>query len=197
MMRTSTLFAATLISLVSLSQQAQAQSASLDLATRSTVIRGEVPRVCSLRGVATVINGSNASLASNGVGSATITITQLVNQSGSDGLSQGATLQFEIPATCSVSHDISFGSANGGLTLNGQPGAPDVNGFRNILPYGLTANWNGIDLAGQTNSGGLISRVPDAATGKIIVAINIPAGGTPLVAGSYSDALSISLSPTF
>jgi hypothetical protein len=173
-----------------------AQTVALDLATRNTQIRGEVPRACTITGPALAISASNATFAVSGVGSATITISQLVDPNIGDGTPQAATLQFEIPATCTVSHELNVDSANDGLALGGSLGTAVTDGFRNALPYAITTSWSTLNLSGQTTSGPLIGRVGDAATGNIVVSISIPAGGTPLVAGSYSDSLSINLSPT-
>ena len=80
---------------------------------------------------------------------------------------------------------------NGGLiNVDGTPaGGP----FRSVLPYAVAISWgSGSDTYQSGDPATTISN-GDAATGTVTVTIEIPAGGAPLVAGSYSDQLILEL----
>lgn len=176
---------------------ANAQALDLSNGTRSTQLIGEVPSACSITGAAVQLSSSNATFTPSGLSASKVELTSLVDVGTNAGVSRGASVQFEIPATCTVTHRLLITSGNGGLALNDNGALPPSNGFRSVLPYTITADWGGKNVSGLTSGTGLSTTIEDAATGAVIVQINIPSGGDPLVAGAYSDAVRIDLTPDF
>ena len=84
-------------------------------------------------------------------------------------------------------------SGNGGLVrAGGRRG--DVSGFRQLLPYQVTADWSGQSITGSSVTGTPVTiNSANGAAGQVSLSISIPAGGDPMVAGSYSDSVVIEL----
>ncbi len=148
---------------------------------------GDAPPGCLMQTPSSPTS-DNASVTAASPGSADIVIGQLV---GEDAVPVGATVILSLPAACNQAHTLSLASLNGGLA--NEDGAPGAGGFRSLVPYSVALNWGG---AGQTyESGDPALEVPlgDAASGAVTVTIQIPAGGQPLTAGTYSDQLVLEL----
>lgn len=163
---------------------AQAQSTA---PARQLAFNGEAAAGCLMQ-TPQAPTSDNASVTSSGPGSADIVIGQLV---GDDGISVGATVILTLPAACNQAHILRLVSVNGGLiNVDGTPaGGP----FRSVLPYAVAISWgSGSDTYQSGDPATTISN-GDAATGTVTVTIEIPAGGAPLVAGSYSDQLILEL----
>jgi hypothetical protein len=125
--------------------------------------------------------------------SAQVTVTQLVDPATS--VPQAASVTMRFPVVCNTAHTLTIRTSQGGLVL--QTAAPPPGpGFRNRLGYGVSANWVGQQVSGTSDSGVPVTIVSaNAASGELSVGIQIPAGGAPLEAGTYSDSLVVSLQP--
>lgn len=179
------------------SQQAGAQSlpGGLNLGNAAAgselQITGLAPQACII--AAPSQNGlANATL-SAGPTSARIVVTKLVDPATSVPLA--ATINMAFPVVCNGAHRMTVETRDGGLILQ-QAAPPPGPGFRNRLGYRVTAMW-----AGQQAQGSTDSRVPveidtsNGAAGELLLTIQIPAGGEPLVAGMYSDSIVLNLQP--
>lgn len=187
MMRKALILAAVLLAPgAALAQTVQTGTGRLDLI-------GEAPSACLVSAPASAV-GSNASFALTGAQSAQINITQLVDQTTAQ--PRAASISLAVPIICNTAHRLIITTTNGGLARVGaishNPGS--VNGFREFLPYQVTANWSGQNVTGgsQTLSPVNISTT-DGAAGQLSLTIDVPAGGDPLVAGVYSDSVVIEL----
>lgn len=131
----------------------------------------------------------NASATELVTGSANIVVTRLV---GDDGVPLGAEIVLSMPSACNQAHNLNLSSLNGGLS-NTLGADAQGSAFRALLPYTVIVSWAGQSQTFNSSSGGLIQPVGDAASGPVTVTIQIPSGGAPLVAGSYSDQLVLQL----
>lgn len=122
-------------------------------------------------------------------GSANVMITRLV---GEDGVPLGAQIVLTMPSTCNQAHTLNLNSLNGGLSNSSGAGA-EGGPFRALLPYTVVVDWAGQSRTFDSSVGSLTQPVSDAATGPVTVTIQIPSGGAPMVAGSYSDQLVLEL----
>jgi hypothetical protein len=165
---------------------AQAQALS-STPVQQLSFTGEAPAGCMMLTPQSP-SSANASMTSSAPGSADIVIAQLV---GEDGVSVGATVILTLPAACNQAHVLRLDSVNGGLinvegTLASGP-------FRTVLPYAVAISWGSGSETYQSGDAATTLSNGDAATGSVTVTIEIPAGGAPLVAGSYSDQLILEL----
>jgi len=174
------LAAASLLALTAGAVQAQT-------APQQMTFQGQAPAGCLMQAPLSP-SADNASVTASAPGSADIVITQLV---GDDGVSEGATVILNVPAACNQAHTVSLISSNGGL-LNAE-GAPAGGPFRALLPYSVVLSWGSGSETYQSGDPAATISSGDAATGSVTVTIEIPAGGAPLVAGSYSDQLILEL----
>jgi hypothetical protein len=166
-----------------LGQEAPAARASLDMV-------GTAPGACLISGAARG-TGTNAVMGVAAARQADIRIIELVDPNTS--LARAASISVSLPIICNVGHRVLLRTQNGGLVRSNRAGgAAAAQGFREAVPYGMTASWAGATVTGQSASGfDLIA--PEAAAGDLAIDIEIPAGGAPLVAGAYSDQLVIEL----
>ena len=144
---------------------------------------GEVTAGC-LMSTPTAPTLNNASASSLTPGSADILVTQMV---GDDGVPVGAVIILDLPSICNQAHTLSLSSLSGGM-INPEAGG-DTGSFRGALPYTVQVNWGGVVQTYQTGDPVLSLPVGNASTGQVVLTIQIPAGGAPLVAGVYSDQL--------
>ena len=161
---------------------AQAQTAPQQL-----TFQGDAPAGCLMQAPLSP-SSDNASVTSAAPGSADIVIGQLV---GDDAVSVGATVVLSVPAACNQAHTVSLVSVNGGLA--NADGTAASAPFRSILPYSVAVSWGSDAETYQRGDPATTISYGDAATGSVTVTIEIPAGGAPLVAGSYSDQLILEL----
>ena len=171
-----------------------AQTANESRASAATEFRGEAPGVCVIRGAARLISSNNASLETSQLNAAAIRVTSLVAADGS-GQPNAADLTLSIPVICTVTHDVTVSSTGAGMTRDGGAGGVGV-GFRSLLDYQVQTSWAGQTLAASASALPSVVTAPDAASGDLLVTVSILQGGQPLVAGSYSDTLTILLTPS-
>lgn len=122
-------------------------------------------------------------------GAAEISISRLA---GDDGSVVGANMALNIPVLCNQAHTLSVESRRGGLSLSQVP--LEAGAFRTSVPYRVQVSWAGADDDFSSDGSSAFLSIGDAGQGLLNVVIDIPAGGVPLVAGSYSDELVLVLS---
>jgi hypothetical protein len=173
---------------------AKAQTANESRASTATEFRGEAPGLCVIRGAARLVSSNNASLETSELNAAAIRVTSLVAADGS-GQPNAADLTLSIPVICTVTHDVTISSIGAGMTRDGGAGVGGT-GFRSLLDYQVQTSWAGQTLAAAASALPSVVTAPDAASGDLLVTVSILQGGQPLVAGSYSDTLTILLTPS-
>jgi hypothetical protein len=154
---------------------------------------GTAPSACVISAPSSV-TGANATFQLTGPQAAQIDITELVDQNTAQ--PRAATISLALPVICNGAHSLVVTTANGGLVrIGGNLGNANVNGgFREILPYQLSADWAGHSTSGDSHSRTPVNiAVGDGAAGQLSLTIAIPPGGAPLVAGTYADSLVIQL----
>lgn len=156
-------------------------------------VTGTAPSACLITAPASAV-GSNASFEVTGDQSAKINITELVDQTTS--APRASSISVAVPIICNSAHHIVVHTANGGLRRAGSAtvSAGSINGFREFLPYQITANWSGQDVTSSSQTQSPVDiATSDGAAGQLSLTIDVPAGGDPLVAGAYSDSVVIEL----
>ena len=153
---------------------------------------GVAPSAC-LISTPTAASGSNATFAAAGAQQGEINITQMADPRTA--VAVAATINLALPVICNTAHQVVISTANGGLTrLGAVAGGPEVNGFRQFVPYQLSANWAGQSASAASRAGPAITiRSADGAAGQLSLVISVPGGGAPLVAGAYGDQVVIQL----
>lgn len=172
-------------SLVAVSNEVSAQT----VPTQSRVeIIGEALPACQIRGGANT-EGSNVSFQSAGPFAGDIRILQLVDPTTAVPLN--ANIQLQVPVVCNGPHRLILRSAMGGLVRDGVP-ANVPSRFRERLPYEFSALWDGQILRRSSDAEGPF--VVSSAEGRaenLDVSITVTGGGLPLVAGTYSDTITV------
>ena len=152
---------------------------------------GVAPAACVLNGPSSS-NSTNATVNDAGSRTTQVTITNLVDASSL--AAQAATVNLAFPLICNGPHTLTVTTANGGLTLEG--GAPSAPGFTDHVDYVMQAAWAGQTQQVSTGSSRtLLINAGDSAAGVVSLSIQIPGGGRRLIAGAYSDTLTLDVQP--
>lgn len=183
----------TLILLGALAAPAIASAQTINTAAGRLDLAGTAPSACLVSAPGSV-SGGNASFQVTGTQAAQIDITQLVDATTAQ--PRATSINLALPIICNGAHRLTVTTTNGGLARVGgnARNVSVTNGFREFLPYQVTASW-----AGQSTTGGSQTTTPvsmnvsDGAAGQLSLIIAVPAGGAPLVAGAYADSLVIRL----
>jgi hypothetical protein len=145
---------------------------------------GEAPSACVLAPPSAGA-GVNASLNVHSGRSAEVILNQLVDEETARPRAASRSINF--PVVCNAAHTVVVRTTRGALVAEGaEPGQ----GFRNRLPYQVSADW-----LGQTATGASDSLTPvnisaaNGGAGSLSLIVEIPGGGDPLVSGTYSDSL--------
>lgn len=191
MKRTTKLIGASLLAAAAGTGVVWAQSA-----TQNVTITAAVPAFCKFESVSALTGDINIASSTLGTSSSTVTIAAGANASG---VMQDWAFTFNAQATCNKASTLQIGSLGGGL----KDGTPEnlVSGvFLNRMDYQATGKWASSANASFTTSGAPINSplrsVGAAATGNVTVDVSAVVNATsPLLAGSYSDTLRITISP--
>jgi hypothetical protein len=168
---------------------ALAQTVNVDQGRLDIV--GEAPSACLISSP-TASTGQNATLQQTGAQASEIQISQLVDPQTAQPVA--SSMNVALPVICNSAHRLIVRSGNGGLLREGAAGGAPVNGFRQLLPYQVTADWSGQSVTGGSETLTPVTiNAADGAAGVVSLSILIPAGGDPLVAGTYSDSVVIEL----
>ena len=176
--------------LIACSLLATASAASAQtLPTQSRVeIVGEALPACLIRGGGNA-QGSNVSFQSSGPFAGEIRIDQLIDPTTA--VARKANVNLQLPVVCNGPHKVVLRSARGGLVRDGASGAT-TGPFRERLPYELSAVWNGRVLRQASDAAGpFVVESSDGRADDLGLSISLPGGGAPLVAGSYSDTITV------
>jgi len=185
MMKWAILAAALLAPALAFGQTVNTGQGRLDLS-------GQAPSGC-LISTPTAAAGANSTFQPSGAQSGQVTITQMVDPNTA--VPVASTINLALPVICNAAHNVTVSTTNGGLARVGAAaGAPPIGGFRQFLPYQVTASWAG-QTANATSQAGptLTINSSDGAAGQISLTIAVPGGGDPMVAGAYNDQVVIQL----
>ncbi len=155
-------------------------------------LSGVAPSAC-LISTPTAAAGSNSSFQPAGTQSGQVTITQMVDPNTA--VPVASSINLALPIICNAAHNVTVSTTNGGLARAGvAPGAGPVGGFRQFLPYQVTATWAGQTQNATSQAGTTVSiNSSDGAAGQLSLTIAVPGGGDPMVAGAYSDQVVVQL----
>lgn len=161
-------------------------------------VGASVAPFCKYNGPGSFKSSPNMAPVSSSLGSATINI---VNPTSPLGIMQHWAFTFEVNATCNVVSEIKLTTLRGGLKDPSHTGK--ASGFINRFDYVAQATFDGGGPAILTTDGtaGAFSDPPPNLTtaphtGDVLVQVSrIMDTSAPLMAGSYSDTLTISLIP--
>lgn len=152
-------------------------------------IAGSAQPACVIKGPA-LARGTNISFAATGANAGEIRISQLVDPSTAE--VRQAQVALLLPIVCNSAHRFLLKSSNGGLQRDGA--APASDQFRARVPYDVSAMWQGRQLRQATDAAGDFTiDMPGSGAGDLALTIDIQPGGQPLVAGSYSDTITVEL----
>ena len=156
---------------------------------------GSVPDICLLAAPVSNGGGVNAQFQSGTEDNSQVLITSLANEES--GVLNPASITLDFNGTCNFAHSVILTSSSGGLRNE----IADINsgGFTSVGIYAATMNWNGLSesltLNGQEGAFATLSQI-SANSGVLTLSVDIPGGGSPLVAGTYSDVLTIEFGGT-
>lgn len=171
---------------------APASGQSLAETNKRIVLAGRAPAACV---IATPVAqaGVNATFTSQSATNGQIAISQLVDPLAATALASSIAL--DLPVICNTSHNLTVRSLNGGLARGGQINTGGTGGFSEFLPYRVTVDWGGQNLSQASDAGTAQIALDRPAQGSARIGFATTAGGGPLVAGQYTDALIIELVP--
>lgn len=154
-------------------------------------ISGAAPDSCVLSNPSAA-SGRNAIFEAGGARRARIVLPQLADPGTAR--SRGAAITIVFPLVCNTAHDISVTTTGQGLARLGV--AAVAAGFRDRIAYRLSADWDGAQAAGSSAAAVPVKIAKNSgAAGMLSLTIDVPEGGEPLLAGTYSDSLVIEIHP--
>jgi hypothetical protein len=166
---------------------------TIDAAQGRLDLAGTAPSACAIS-TPRPAAGPNATFQSIGTQQGQVTITQFADPQSAVAL--GSTISLALPVICNAAHTVTVSTSNGGLVrLGGNArNVQTTNGFREFVPYGVSASWAGQTVSATSKAGATVTiNSNDGAAGQLSLVISVPAGGDPLIAGTYNDQVVIEL----
>lgn len=182
-------------------------------ASNNLSMGGTSPDVCLIRAAPTAPSTTNASLTGANAGAGTVAITTLA--SAANATLQAAAITLNFSAMCNNAHSITLTSTNGGLQNAAAVENTVLAGSTNFIRkvgYTVGYTWGaqtggGFTFLNDTGVGGSGAlSAPATSTplvingandGSLVMTINVAAvANTPVVAGGYSDTLTLAFSST-
>lgn len=172
-----------------------------DSHARSFTIRACAQSFCTLS-VPQNIQAANMALSGGSASRLVVNIPSLHN--GKTAQLRPASILLTMNMVCNRSHSLHIATGNGGLRSQTGPNAQPRLGFADRVDYATHANWGTASATLQTSgvSGEATPEVhsPGAFSGNFALQVSIDesgAGHLPLTAGTYTDTLTVTLSPHF
>lgn len=193
-----TLVVASAVTVLLVGQLAKAQT---DDNVRDMVVRGRVPKVCTLA-TPTLSSGSLVNFRTlNGSSLEVDALTDPVTLS-----TRAASAQVTFAAVCNYAHQIVLESQNNGLWRSELGLTPAPTGFSDAVPYTATLTWGPVSNTVQADASARRLRdnaqaVDQPVVGDIVLRLDIQPGATnlqtnaPLVSGVYRDTLRLTVEP--
>ena len=170
-----------------------AQAQDLSHASQRLELFGDAPVGCVANG-ARATGQRNATYQDNGPSGGVVVFPQLVD--GTTAMARASAIELAVPVVCNASHRVTVRSYNGGLLRQGAQGTGrSSGGFSEFQAYQVDVQWQGqiVQLGGQSGSASIAWAQP--AKGDLTVAISVPQGTAPLIAGTYTDAVVVEILP--
>jgi spore coat protein U-like protein len=173
-----------------LSTAVPAAAQSVDTGLRQLEIVGTANPACLVRSPASA-TGVNANFRTVSGTAGEIRITELVNPQTAQ--PRPTSVSLTLPVICNSAHLLTVQSRNGGLLrATGNQRNVSAGGFSEFLPYLLQAAWAGQNVSQlSTDTAGLRIVTNNGGAGNVSIGFSIPASTAPLVAGAYSDTITI------
>jgi hypothetical protein len=165
-----------------------------DVATSDITMQGQVANTCGFLSGPVPSNTNNASLTDATVGTPIVTF-DLADATTAN--LKASTIRLTFGGMCNYSPTtLSLKSTKGGLIAGSAPALP-ISGFLTRIDYTATAQW-GTASAGFTTDGSLpivsnSSAVNSPRNVNLVLNIMIDAATTPVIAGTYTDTLTVQL----
>jgi hypothetical protein len=176
------------------------QAAAQESQSQSFTIRAHAHSVCNLS-VLQNAGASNMALNPGSGAGGTVTIPVL-SDTNTDQVQQ-ASIALTVNMLCNRAHSIKVRTGQGGLSPAAVGSAAHM-GFANRVDYATQANWGGaaalLQTSGATGQATPEIFSPGAFSGNLSLQILVDksgAGNLPLEAGTYTDTLTLILSPHF
>ena len=169
-----------------------AQAQELNRGTQRLEMIGDAGVAC-VAGTARPVRQDNATWQDGGPSGGRVVIVNLVDPNTAT--TRGSTMEVAVPLVCNAAHSITLRSFNGGLLREGSNGNRGTGGFSQFQTYDVSVAWQSqtARVGGATTSASLTQGQP--AKGDLVVDIVVPRGTTPLVAGTYTDAVVVEIQP--
>jgi hypothetical protein len=193
-----TLAAVSAIAVLAAASAACAQSSPTSGASFTAV--GSAPKVCT---VSQPTLSSENLVNIQSLSGTTLRISQLTDATTLSTLPASARVSFD--AVCTYAHTVTIESQNNGLWRDGS-NQPLSNGFADAVPWTGRLQWGQLDRTFQASAQNrqivdFPYPVANANAGQLLLDVSIQAGSTnsqangPLLAGTYSDTIYITLEP--
>jgi hypothetical protein len=178
------------LALAVLASAAPAVGQSIDTGRQQIELAGVAPSACVIR-PPTASSGVNASYQTTGVSTGEVRILEMADPQTAQARATAITIA--LPVVCNSAHVLTARSRNGGLQrLAANQRNNGAGGFTEFLPYSLNMNWAGQEVARTSNAGTPLAIVSNnGGAGNVSLGFSVPAGGAPLIAGTYSDSIVI------
>ncbi len=174
-------------------------SVAADSQSQALSVRGYAQSVCTLA-APQISQSTNITISGGTAIQIVLNVPALVDEKTAQ-LRPGS-VSLTANLICNRSHSLRIVSGNGGLRPQTGGDTPAGTGFANRIDYTVNASWGGATAQLQTSGvGGAATpevQSPGAYAGNLVLQVSINesgAGHLPLVAGNYTDALTITLSP--
>jgi hypothetical protein len=164
-------------------------------ATQTLRVAAEAAPACVIDAATASRGAVNAAFTPDGNGGGTIAIAELVDPQTAE--PRASSIDLALPVRCNAAHRLVVFSTRGGLLRAGgqQTNRLTRNGFADLLPYRIDVDWAGNSGSASSDAGPALAGTQSASNGELRVRVAIDAGGGALVAGRYSDAITIRFEP--
>lgn len=173
---------------------------ALDAQSRSIALSGEAQSVCSFS-PAQALEAANMALSPSPALQNAVSVAVLIDPSTAK--QQAASISLSLKGLCNRAHSISIGTGQGGLTPQSTLAAVP-NGFSSRVDYTARVLWassaTALRTAGISGQTTPLAMINGAYSGTLRLEIMIEPGGAahrPVVAGSYTDNLVITIQPQY
>lgn len=169
---------------------APAFAQSVDTGLRPVEIVGTAAPACLMRAPQDA-SGVNANFRNIDGSTGEIRIVEMVNPQTA--LPRNTVLNLAFPIICNSAHLLRVQSNNGGLRrLGSNERNQGRGGFAEFMPYSLSAAWAGQNRSQSSDvAGGLQINSANGGAGTVDVGFAMAAGNVPLIAGTYTDTITV------
>jgi hypothetical protein len=175
--------------------------AAQDSQTQAFTIKGYAQSACTLTAPQNT-QATNMTVGSSSAVQVLVSVPTLIDEK--TGNLQPGSISLNMNMVCNRAHSIRIATGSGGLRPQSDASAPARPGFANRVDYAAQASWGAVSAKLQTVGGNgqatPEAQSPGAFVGNLALQVSIDESGSnhlPLMAGTYSDTLTVTLSPSF